>query len=93
MPRKLRVRGKPNVLVPNPFALGTNPPRFVGKTLDYEMPAGAPLLDRLVDVEDEIVDDPLVREAVALGHLEALDAETVRLCRVALPVALQKAVS
>jgi len=89
MPRKLRVRGKPNVLVPNPFALGTNPPRFVGKSLDYEMPPGGPLLDRLVDVEDEIADDPFVREAVRLGHLDALDAETARLCRVTLAKAVE----
>lgn len=88
MPRTLRVRGKPNVLVPNPFALGTNPPRFVGKTLNHEVPPGAPLLDRLRDVDEEIADDPLVREAVHLGHLDALDAETARLCRVALPKAV-----
>lgn len=82
MARTLRVRGKPNVLVPNPFAVGTNPPRFVGKALDHTTPAGAPVIDRMIDVDAEIDDDPVLREAVHVGHLQALDAETARLCRV-----------
>ena len=82
MARKLRVRGKPNVLVPNPFAIGTNPPRFVGKTLDHAIPTDAPLMQRMSDVDAEIDDDPFIREAVRCGHLIALDAETARLCRV-----------
>ena len=82
MTRKLRVRGTPNVLVPNPFALGTNPPRFVGKSLDPTVPSEAPLIQRMVDVDAEIDDDPFLREAVRAGHLTALDAETARLCRV-----------
>lgn len=82
MSRKLRVRGKPNVLVPNPFAMGTNPPRFVGKSLDHTTPIHAPLIQRMVDVDAEIEDDPFIREAVRSGHLTALDAETARFCRV-----------
>jgi hypothetical protein len=82
MARKLRVRGKPNVLVPNPFAIGTNPPRFVGKTLDHTLPADTPLMQRLSDVDAEIEDDLFIRDAVRCGHLIALDAETARLCRV-----------
>lgn len=77
----LHVRGKPGVLVPDPSALGINPPRFLGKALDPQK-RDAPLLDRYRDVEAEVTDSAFCRDAVGAGHLEPLDDDTARRCGV-----------
>lgn len=79
----LRVRGKPGVLVPHPFAFGTNPPRFVGKEPIPDAPPTTPILDRMRDVDAEIADHAFVRDAVRAGHLMPLDAHTAQRCGVA----------
>lgn len=81
MALRLKVRGVPRVLVPHPFAIGRNPPRYVGKALAADPPI-EPYVDRFNDVDDDVPDHPVLREAVRLGHLVALDAQTAAVCGV-----------
>jgi hypothetical protein len=78
----LRVRGKPGVLVPHPFAFGTNPPRFVGKEPIPNASPNASMIERMREADAEIADDPFIRDAVRAGHLLPLDEDTAKRCGV-----------
>lgn len=80
--RKLKVRGCPGVLVPNPRAIGANPPRFVGKALVPNATAETPLMQRYREVVEEHEDHAYLRLAIHEGSLAAGDEETAKLCGV-----------
>jgi hypothetical protein len=81
MALRLRVRGVPRVLCPNPYAVGRNPPRFIGKRLVPGAPA-EPFVDRFEDIDEDVGDHAHTREQVRCGHLTPLDAETAAICGV-----------
>jgi hypothetical protein len=72
MPRFLKVKGKPGVLVSNPHAHGANPRRYAGKRL-IATPEPIPnldLVDRFEDVEELMQESPALRAAIKAGELE-----------------------
>lgn len=80
--RKLLLRGRPGVLVPNPFVIGANPPRFVGKAPIEDPPEDLQHTQRFRDVEEALPDHAYLRMAVREESLVAADEATARLCGV-----------
>ena len=71
MPRFILVRGRAGVLVPNPHAIGSNPPRFAGMKLDPNAPKG-PLVSLHVPCDEVLLDSGDLRSAVKNGELDLL---------------------
>lgn len=72
--RFLKVRGKPDCIVPNPHG---DARRYVGKVAkpvvtDAKPDASLSLVDLFDDREEVIRDEPALRKAIASGHLDLL---------------------
>jgi len=73
MPRFLKVKGKPGLLVAHPNALTAVPRRYAGQR--YAPPAdaqGVKTIDRYMPVEEIVEDSSSIRAAVSAEELEQI---------------------
>ena len=69
MKRYLEVIGVPGVLVENPHAIGASPRRYAGKKLKANAHEIAEHCDRYEDAAEVILDEPMLRKAIARNTL------------------------
>jgi hypothetical protein len=76
MKRYLKVRGKPGVLVANPYALDASPRRYAGQRRKVNAADFREEFERYEPVEEALVDDRALRKAARAGELEVLSEGT-----------------
>ena len=70
--RYLKVKGKPGLLMANPWALGANPPRYAGKRRDAALDGEQEHSERYRDVPEVLLQHVDILNAIADGDLELL---------------------
>jgi len=70
MPRFLKVRGKPGLLVAHPGAMSASPRRYAGQQFDAGAPADAKTVERYLPVEEVLEDGTSLRRAIGDGELD-----------------------
>lgn len=70
MPRFLKVRGKPGLLVAHPGAMGASPRRYAGQQFNAAADPTEKTVNRYVPVEEVLEDGPSLRRAIGDDELE-----------------------
>jgi hypothetical protein len=71
MPRFLLVKGKPGLLVANPYALDANPSRFCGMRMKLdELKPGAEYVDHFEPCEEMLLEHADILSCLKKGELE-----------------------